>query len=148
MLPDVLAVEQHLEVSVAVAGAVVGEDAADAEAEAGEVSAGHVEEALGGGAGLVGQDGGEGEPGVVVDGDVEELVACAATSASAVAVDAVDHTFAGLNQRVPFTQVCAHRLVEKLQSHPAECNRAKNSDNDREPQVRQRELLPGDKCAP
>lgn len=54
-LPDVLAVEQHLEVSVAVAGAVVGEHAADAEAEAAEVSPTPVEEALGGSAGLVRQ---------------------------------------------------------------------------------------------
>ncbi len=86
---DVLLVEQHAEASVAEAGAVVGEDASAGEAEAGEVSPGHVEEAPGGGMLLAGQDGGEGEPAVVIDGDVQVLVACASGLASAIAVDAV-----------------------------------------------------------
>jgi len=43
---DVLLVEQHTEAPVAVAGAVAGEDTADAEAQAREVDAGHVDEAL------------------------------------------------------------------------------------------------------
>jgi hypothetical protein len=64
---DVLLVEQHTEVSVAITRAVIGEDVADAEAEAGEVGSGHLEEALGGAAGLVGQDGGEADAAVVVD---------------------------------------------------------------------------------
>jgi len=88
-MPDMLLVEQHAEAAVAIAGAVVGEDAADREAEAGVVGAGHVEEAYGRGMLLVGQDGGEGDPGVVVDGDVEVLVSCAACLASAVTMDAM-----------------------------------------------------------
>jgi len=86
---DVLLVEQHAEAPVAVAGAVVGEDAADGEAEAGEVGSAHVEEALGRGAGLVGQDGREADPAVIVDGDVQVLVTRAARFAATVAVDAV-----------------------------------------------------------
>ena len=69
-----------------VAGAVVGEHAADGEAEAG---ASHEEKAHGGAMGLVGQDGGESDPALVVDGDVERLAAGAAGLAGTVAVNAV-----------------------------------------------------------
>ena len=63
---------------MAVAGAVIGEHAADGEAEACVVSAGHEEEADGRAVALIGQDGGEADAGVVIDGDVEILVARAA----------------------------------------------------------------------
>ena len=49
----------------------------------------NVEEALCRGTGLVGQDGGEGETAMVVDGDVEVLVACAPGFARTVSVDAM-----------------------------------------------------------
>jgi len=83
---DVL-LERHAEASVAVAGAVVGKDATDREAEAWEVSACSVEEELCRGAGLVGQDGGEANAAVVVDGDMQVLIADATSLPSAVAVN-------------------------------------------------------------
>jgi len=86
---DVLPAEQHAEASVAIAGAVVGERAAAGEAEAREVGAGHVEEKDRGGVFLVGQDGGERQPAVIVDRDVEVLVAGAPSLARAISVDAM-----------------------------------------------------------
>ena len=76
--------EQHAEVSIPVTGSVVCEHAATGDAEAAEVCARQVEEELGGGAGLIGQDGGEGDAGVIVHSDVEVLVAGAAGLAGAV----------------------------------------------------------------
>jgi hypothetical protein len=70
---DVLADEGTGESVVAVAGAVVGEDSLDGEAELGVVGFGHEEEAQDGCVGLVGQDGGEGDAAMVVDGAVEIL---------------------------------------------------------------------------
>ena len=76
-----------------VAGTIICEDAADLEAESGEVSSRHEEEAHGGGVFLIGQDGGEGDAAVVVDSDVEVLVSGTSGLVCAVAMDAV----AGLN---------------------------------------------------
>ena len=65
------------EAPVPITGAVVGEDALDGDGEARVEGSGHEEEEQGGAVLLIGQDGGEGDPGVVVDGDVQILVACA-----------------------------------------------------------------------
>ncbi len=84
--------EDRSEAVVAVAGAVVCEHAFDRDAEAGEVGSGHVEEPDCRAVLLIGQDGGEADAAVIVDGDVEILVAGAAGFAGAVAVDAVAGT--------------------------------------------------------
>jgi len=59
---------------VAIAGAVIAVDAADGNAEAIEVGAGHDEEANRRPIALIGQDGREADARVVVDGDVQILV--------------------------------------------------------------------------
>ena len=91
-VPDILLCEQRAEASIAVAGSVVGEYAADGEAEAGEVGSAHVEEELCRGAGLIRQDGGEADAAVVVDGDVHVLVACAGNVVAGIAGDAMAGT--------------------------------------------------------
>ena len=63
------------EVSGAIAGAVVGEQAADGDAVLGVEGDGGAQEGDGGLALLVGQDAGEGEAGVIVDGHVKSLPA-------------------------------------------------------------------------
>ncbi len=72
---DVLAVEQFAKQPVFIAGAVVGEHAADSDAEARVMGPGHEEEAHGRVVRLIGQDGGEGDAAVIVDGNVQVLVA-------------------------------------------------------------------------
>src|SRR5258708_14161688 len=81
--------QDHAEGSVSVAGPIGGEDAADGESEAGVEGTSHEEEEKGRLVGLVGQDGGEADAAVIVDGDVQILVSCATRLPSAVAVDAV-----------------------------------------------------------
>jgi len=88
-LLDVLLMQDHAEGSVSVAGPIVGEDAADGESEAGVEGTSHEEEEKGRLVGLVGQDGGEADAAVIVDGDVQILVSCATRLPSAVAMDAV-----------------------------------------------------------
>src|ERR1700693_2980754 len=61
------------ELSGAIAGAVVGEQAADGDAELGVEGEGGVQEGDGGFALLGGQHAGEGEAGVIVDSDVQSL---------------------------------------------------------------------------
>src|SRR2546429_4523499 len=63
------------EVAGAIAGAVVGEQAADGDAVLGVEGDGGAQEGDGGFALLVGQHAGEGEAGVIVDGDVQSLPA-------------------------------------------------------------------------
>src|ERR1035437_5891303 len=63
---------------VAIAGAVIAVDAANGDAEAAEVGAGHEEETDRRLMALIGQDGREADARVVVDGDVQILVADAA----------------------------------------------------------------------
>src|SRR5213080_4483039 len=63
------------EVSRAIAGAVVGEQAADGDAVLGVEGDGGAQEGDGGLGLLVGQHAGEGEAGVIVDGDVQSLPA-------------------------------------------------------------------------
>ena len=63
------------ELSGAIAGAVVGEQAADGDTVLGVEGDGGVQEGDGGLALLVGQHAGEGEAGVIVDGDVQSLPA-------------------------------------------------------------------------
>ena len=70
-----LAVEQFAKQPVFVAGAVISETQLDRDAEASIVGPGHEEEAYGRVVRLIGQDGGEGDAGVIVDGDVQILVA-------------------------------------------------------------------------
>src|SRR5260370_7809464 len=81
--------QDHAEGSVSVAGPIVGEDAADGERGGGVEVTSHEEEKKGRLVGLVGQDGGEADAAVIVDGDVQILVSCATRLPSAVAVDAV-----------------------------------------------------------
>ena len=71
------------------AGAVVGHDAADMNAEAGEVSDGLAQEAAGRDGLFIGQHGGESDAGVVVDSDVEELPTGAASFILRIAGDAM-----------------------------------------------------------
>jgi len=77
------------EVAAAIAGTVVGEQAADANAVLGIEGDGGAQESNGGDCGLVGEHAGEGEAGVVVDGDVESLPAgkLRATATTAVAAN-------------------------------------------------------------
>src|SRR6202167_3775257 len=70
----------------AIAGAVVGEQAADGDAVLGVEGDGGAQEDDGGFALLVGQHAGEGEAGVIVDGDVESLPAGELRAAAAAAV--------------------------------------------------------------
>ena len=73
----------------AVARAVVGQQTTDADAERAVVTDRSVEESDGGVAAFMGQDLREGEAGVVVDGDVNELPASAATGPRAISGDAM-----------------------------------------------------------
>ena len=63
------------EVVRAIARAVVGQQTTDADAERAVVTDGGMQESDGGGSALIGQDLGEGQAGVVVDGDGNELPA-------------------------------------------------------------------------
>ena len=65
-----------------VGGAVVGQDPLDGDAVSLVVGDGATEEAGRGRRAFVCEDFGVGEPGVVVDGDVDELPACQATAAA------------------------------------------------------------------
>ncbi len=73
----------------AVTRAVVGEQAADADAERAIVTDGSIEESYGGVAPLIGEDLGESHTGVVVDGDVHEFPAGAAAAVGFVGGDAM-----------------------------------------------------------
>ena len=72
----------------AITGAVVGEQAADRYAEGAIVGDGGEEELDSGKATLIGQDLGEGDAGMVVDSDVEELPADGARASGLVAGNA------------------------------------------------------------
>jgi hypothetical protein len=74
------------ELSGAIAGAVVGEQAADGDAVLGVEGDGGVQEGDGGLALLVGQHAGEGEAGVIVDGDVQSLPAGELRASAATAI--------------------------------------------------------------
>ena len=76
-----------VEVPGAIAGAVVGEQAADGDAVLGVEGDGGAQEGDGGLGLLVGQHAGEGEAGVIVDGDMQRLPAgkLRATTTTAVA---------------------------------------------------------------
>ena len=74
---DLLAVEQFAKQPVFVAGAVVGEHAANSDAKARVMGPGHEEEGHCRVMRLIGQYGGEGDAGVVVDCDVQILVSSA-----------------------------------------------------------------------
>src|SRR5580658_6041036 len=85
----VLVAQGFAEQPVFVAGSVIGEHAPDGEAEAGQVGARHQEEPDGRQVVLIGQDGGEGDSGVVVDGDVQILVSGSANVISGISGDGV-----------------------------------------------------------
>lgn len=72
---DVLAMKQLAEQPVFITGAVVGQHSSHGEAEASVVSSAHEEEAHGRAMTLIRQESGEGDAAVVVDGDVQILVA-------------------------------------------------------------------------
>jgi len=74
------------EVAGAIAGAVVGEQAADGDAVLGVEGDGGAQEGDGGFGLLVGQHAGEGEAGVIVDGDVQSLRAGELRAAAATTV--------------------------------------------------------------
>src|SRR5882724_12292902 len=74
------------EVAGAIAGAVVGEQSANEDAVLGVEGDGGVQEGDGGFALLVGQHAGEGEAGVIVDGDVQSLAAGKLRAAAATAI--------------------------------------------------------------
>ena len=76
------------ELAGAIAGAVVGEQAADGDAVLGVEGDGGVQEGDGGFGLLVGQHAGEGEAGVIVDGDVQSLPAGELRAAAATAIAA------------------------------------------------------------
>ena len=71
------------------AGAVVGHDAPDLDAEEGEVGQGLAQEAAGRRGLFIGQQSGEGDAGVVIDGDIEELPTGAASFILGIAGDAM-----------------------------------------------------------
>ena len=75
-------------VAEAIAGAVVGEHMGDGDAETGVIIDGSLQESGGRRGFLIGQDLGEGDAGVVVDGDVHILPAGAMNATAAVAGDA------------------------------------------------------------
>ncbi len=68
---------------------VVGHDAADPDAEMGEIGHGLLQETSRRGCFFVWQHGGEGDAGVVVDGDIQELPASAAGFILGIAGDAM-----------------------------------------------------------
>src|SRR3954470_20039091 len=72
-----------------IAGAVIGEETADGDAELGVVAESGEQEGGSGKAFFIGQDLGKGDAGVVVDGDMDVLPADVAGIAFAVAMDAV-----------------------------------------------------------
>jgi hypothetical protein len=72
-----------------IAGAIIGEHLADGDAEAAVIGQGGGEEGSGRGRLLIGQDLGEGDAGVIVDGDMDEVPAQAAGTAALVAMNAV-----------------------------------------------------------
>lgn len=88
-MSNMLIMQCFSEEPVAIAGAVVGEYAADGEAEAGIVGAGHEEEADGRLVCLIGQDSGEADARVIVDGDMQILPSGAAGFPSTISVDAM-----------------------------------------------------------
>ena len=71
------------------AGAVVGHDAAYPDAKTGEISNGLLQETSRRGCFFVWQHGGEGDAGVVVDGDIQVLPASAAGFILGIAGDAM-----------------------------------------------------------
>src|ERR1017187_10129412 len=111
---------------VAIAGAIIAVDAADGDAEAAEVGAGHEKEADRRSMALIGQDGREADARVVVDGDVQILIASAAHVVAGIAGDAVagaDDTGQALDVEVDqiartlvFVALNRRRRVERAQA--------------------------------
>jgi len=85
----VLAEESLTEEAMPVAGIIIGEHAEDGEAEARVMRPCHKEEAQCRAVALVGQDRCEGEPGVVLDGDMQVLPTGTTAFAGAVAMNAM-----------------------------------------------------------
>src|SRR5579863_3465428 len=100
------------EVSGAIAGAVVGEQAADRDAVLGVEGDGGVQEGDGSFGLLVGQHAGEGEAGVIVDGDVQSLPAgeLRAAAAPAIAPNG-DLLVAGHALDVEMEQIAGSRML-------------------------------------
>ena len=110
----------------AIAASVVGEQAANGDAVLGVESEGGVQEGEGGVDGLIGQHAGEGEAGVIVDGDVQSLPAgeLGTTATAAVAADG-DLLIAGHALDVEMEQIAgsgmfvAHHRRSGMQIAPA-----------------------------
>jgi len=100
------------EVAGAIAGTVVGEQAADGDAVLGVEGDGGAQEGDGGLALLVGQHAGEGEAGVIVDGDVQSLPAgeLRAAAATAIATNG-DLLIAGHALDVEMEQIAGSRML-------------------------------------
>jgi len=86
---DMLLGESFLKAGLAIAGAVIGEHAADGDGEAGVIGPGHEEEQNRGAVGLVRHQGGEADAGVIVDGDVQVFPAGPARFLSSASVPAM-----------------------------------------------------------
>ena len=86
---DAEAAASTTEVAGAVTGTIVGEQASDADAKRAIVGVGEEKELGSGKAALIGQDLGEGDAGMVVDGDVDELPAGGAGASGLIAGNAV-----------------------------------------------------------
>jgi hypothetical protein len=118
----------------AIAGSVVGEQAADGDAEAGVVIDGSLRSSSGGRGFLVGQDLGESDAGVVIDGDMDVLPSSAMDAATTVAgnapahgLEAVDFLYVEVEQIAgPWVFVTDHRgrgfeIADATEVESAEC---------------------------
>ena len=89
VVADAEAAASATEVGGAITGAVVGEQASDADAQRALVGLDEEEELGSGRAAFIGQDLGEGDAGMVVDGEVDELPAGGAGASGLIAGNAV-----------------------------------------------------------
>jgi len=123
---------------VSVAGAVITVDAADGDAEATKVGAGHQEEAYGRAVALIGQDRSKTDAGVVVNGDVQILPARATSLTFALTRDPMPRAENAsqtldveVNQVARALMLIAHhwgRRIERAQAiHPGAAQQAANS---------------------
>ena len=90
-------------------GSVVGHDAPDSNAEEGEVGRRLTEKAAGGSRFFIGEQSGEGDAGVVIDGDIQELPSGAASFILGIAGKAM----AGLVNAGQFLDVDVQQIAER-----------------------------------
>ena len=89
------------------ARAIVGHDAADADAELSEVGDGLAQEGAGGSSSFVGKHGGESDAGVIVDGNIEELP----TGAASFVLGVAGETMTGLMNAGQFLDVDVQQVA-------------------------------------